>query len=57
MPVSIGGTLTALFLFGGLKGRIVKQSWWRSGLEMLLVAGVAALAGFVIGHVVDRWVL
>src|SRR3989338_8025702 len=46
MPVSIIGTLLALFLFGGLKGRLVKQSWWRSGLEMVGVAGVAALAGF-----------
>ena len=50
MPISIMGTLLALFLFGGLKGRIVKQSWWRSGLEMLVVAGVAALAGFLIGR-------
>ncbi|MBI4342907.1 MAG: VIT1/CCC1 transporter family protein [Candidatus Omnitrophica bacterium] len=57
MPVSIAGTLLALFLFGGLKGRIVKQVWWRSGLEMLGVAGVAALAGFAIGLAVDRWVL
>ena len=57
MPVSIIGTLLALFLFGGLKGRLVKQSWWRSGLEMVGVAGVAALAGFFIGRLVDRWVL
>ena len=57
MPVSIIGTLTALFLFGGLKGRVVRQSWWRSGLEMLSVAGVAALAGFLIGRAVDVWVL
>jgi len=49
MPISIGATLLALFFFGGLKGRIVKQSWWVSGLEMLTVAGVAALAGFLIG--------
>lgn len=57
MPVSIAATLTSLFLFGGLKGRIVKQSWWRSGLEMLGVAGVAALAGFFIGRLVDTWIL
>ncbi len=55
MPISIGGTLLALFLFGGLKGRIVKQSWWRSGGEMLAVAGVAALAGFLIGQLANRW--
>jgi predicted membrane protein (TIGR00267 family) len=57
MTVSVVGTLSALFLFGGLKGRVVKQSWWRSGLEMLLVAGVAALAGFLIGQAVDRWII
>jgi len=57
MPISISSTLLALFLFGGLKGRLVRQSWWRSGLEMLLVAGTAAFAGFFIGRLVDRWVL
>ncbi len=56
MPLSIGGTLLALFLFGGLKGWIVKQIWWRSGLEMLGIAGAASVAGFAIGHVVSRWV-
>lgn len=57
MPVSIIGALVALFLVGGLKGRFVKQTWWRSGLEMLTIAGIAALAGVVIGQAVDRWVL
>ncbi len=57
MPVSIVGALSALFCFGGLKGRLVKQTWWRSGLEMLTIAGLAALAGFLIGQAVDRWVL
>ena len=50
MPLSIGGTLVALFAFGALKGRVVKQAWWVSGLEMLTVAGVAALAGFLVGR-------
>ena len=57
MPISVGGTLTLLFLFGGLKGWVVKQPWWRSGFEMLSVAGVAALAGFLIGRLADRWIL
>ena len=56
MPVSITGTLLALFLFGGLKGRVVRQVWWRSGAEMLGIAGAAALVGFVIGRVADRWI-
>ena len=57
VPVSILATLTVLFLFGGLKGRIVRQSWWRSGLEMLSVAGLAALAGFLIGRFAGRLIL
>ena len=56
IPISITGTLLALFLFGGLKGRVVKQSWWRSGLEMLSIAGFAALVGFLIGRLVDHWI-
>ena len=54
MPLSVGGSLVGLFLFGGLKGRVVKQVWWKSGLEMLLVAGVAALVGFLIGRLADH---
>ena len=54
MPVSVAWTLLALFLVGGLKGKIVKQTWWRSGLEMLSVASVAALVGFLIGRVANR---
>ena len=57
MPISVVGTLVVLFLFGGLKGRVVRQSWWRSGLEMLSIAGLAALAGFFIGRAVDTWIL
>ena len=56
MPISIVGTLLALFLFGGLKGRVVKQVWWRSGLEMLVIAGLAALVGFLIGRMADAWI-
>ncbi len=55
--VSLVGTFVALFLFGGLKGRLVKQPWWRSGLEMLSIAGLAALVGFLVGRLADSWVL
>ena len=55
MPISIAGTLLSLFLFGGLKGRVVRQVWWRSGLEMLFIAGVAALVGFFIGQAAEHF--
>jgi VIT1/CCC1 family predicted Fe2+/Mn2+ transporter len=50
MGVSVAATFLALFMAGGLKGRVVGRSWWRSGLEMLLVAGAAALAGYGVGR-------
>lgn len=55
LPVSIAATVAALFAFGGLKGRVVGRSWWRSGLEMTLIAGLAAAVGFAIGRLADFW--
>jgi VIT1/CCC1 family predicted Fe2+/Mn2+ transporter len=56
VPVSIGAAFGALFAFGGIKGKLVGQAWWRSGLEMVGIAGLAAFAGFLIGHIANRWV-
>lgn len=56
LPVSILCTLTALFLFGGIKGRLIRQPWWKSALEMTGVAGVAAAAGYAIGRLANIWV-
>ncbi|HAM41363.1 MAG TPA: hypothetical protein DDX89_00770 [Candidatus Omnitrophica bacterium] len=50
-------TAVVLFFFGALKGRIVRRSWWRSGLEMFGVAGLAAVMGFIIGRLADRWII
>ena len=55
MPVSIAGAMLTLLTFGALKGRVVIQVWWRSGLEMLIIAGLAAVTGFAIGHAADLW--
>lgn len=51
MKLSIVMTIGALFVFGGMKGSLVRQPWWKSGLEMLTVAGLAGVAGYLIG----RW--
>ncbi|MBI4313998.1 MAG: VIT1/CCC1 transporter family protein [Candidatus Omnitrophica bacterium] len=49
MPVSMAGAALGLFALGGAKGKLVNASWWISGLEMLLVAGLAAAIGYLIG--------
>ena len=47
--------LTALTLFalGSLKARFTGRPWFGSGMEMLLVGGIAALAAFGIGRLLQ----
>lgn len=46
---SISVAITALFGLGVLKGRLAALPVWRSGLEVLLIAAGAAVAGYVFG--------
>tara|TARA_R110002096_G_scaffold435128_1_gene659448 strand:+ start:2748 stop:3530 length:783 start_codon:yes stop_codon:yes gene_type:complete len=47
--------LTGMTLFGlGVtKGRFSSVTWWKSGLEMLLLGGLAAVAAFMIGRALE----
>lgn len=49
-PISIGATFATLFAVGALKCMITKRNWLVSGLEMVIVAGLAAGAGYLIGN-------
>ncbi|KPJ85468.1 hypothetical protein AMJ57_02960 [Parcubacteria bacterium SG8_24] len=42
--------LVSLFLLGVWKAKITATSRWRSGLEMLVVAGAAGTIGFLVGR-------
>lgn len=48
-PVALLMTAATLFTLGALKVRITQRHWLISGLEMLLVGGLAAAAAFGIG--------
>jgi VIT1/CCC1 family predicted Fe2+/Mn2+ transporter len=47
---AISVTLLGLFTLGAYKGKSVKKSPLRSGIEMALIGGIAAFAGFLIGN-------
>jgi len=46
-------TAGTLFAVGAVKTRITGRNWFQSGLEMLLVGGVAATAAFVVGRLLS----
>ena len=51
--VSVVVTMTALFVFGALKGRFTGTSPLRSGLQTLLIGGLAAAAAFSIAKLIS----
>lgn len=51
--VTVPFCLAVLFIGGAFKGRFTKVAWWRSGLELALIGGGAALIGFVIGKLLS----
>ena len=52
LRVSVGVTLLALFVFGGIKGRFTGVPWLRSACQTSIIGGLAAAAAFGIA----RWV-
>jgi VIT1/CCC1 family predicted Fe2+/Mn2+ transporter len=49
VPASIVISIAALFLLGAAIGRVSGSTWWRDGLRLLLVAGLAASAAALVG--------
>lgn len=48
-PVTIVATLSALFVVGAGRAAASHLTWWRAGLEMLLVGALAAVVAYTIG--------
>lgn len=49
-------TLLSLFTLGVLTTTYSKRSWWKAGLEMLLLASVAALFGYAAGQIARHYI-
>jgi VIT1/CCC1 family predicted Fe2+/Mn2+ transporter len=47
----------ALFAIGSLRSLFTHKSWFGSGVEMLVIGGVAALVAYGVGYAIDRFVL
>jgi predicted membrane protein (TIGR00267 family) len=53
LRISIPVTLIGLFLVGVATTKFSHRNWWKAGLEMLVLAGVAALVGYGVGQLVQ----
>ena len=47
--LSLGITMAGLFGVGAARSFMTLRPWWRSGLEILIVGGLAAACAFVVG--------
>jgi VIT1/CCC1 family predicted Fe2+/Mn2+ transporter len=48
--ISVVLTVIALFAIGALKTLVVARPFWRSGIETLLMGGLAAIVAYVVGY-------
>jgi VIT1/CCC1 family predicted Fe2+/Mn2+ transporter len=49
VATSIAISLAALFVLGSWTGRLSGATWWRDGIRLLVVAGLAAVAAAIVG--------
>ena len=54
-PVSLGLTLVALIVIGVVKGKLAQINLLRSVAEIVLVGGVSAGGGYLLGTLVPQW--
>jgi VIT1/CCC1 family predicted Fe2+/Mn2+ transporter len=50
-------TAVSLFVVGALRVKITKKNWIKSGIEMLLVGGIAATVAYLIGYLLKMIVI
>ncbi len=53
LGVSVGVTLLALAVFGGIKGRVTGTGWLRSAVQTVVIGGSAACAAYVLAQLLS----
>jgi predicted membrane protein (TIGR00267 family) len=46
---SLAASLAVLFLLGAYKSKLTSGKWLKGGLELMIIGGTAALAGYLVG--------
>ena len=54
LPISLVTTAFALFALGVVKGRVVRTSLLRSGIQVLIIGGGSAAIGYLVGFIIPR---
>lgn len=49
VSASLGLSLFTLFVIGAYKSKVTMGKWFRGGLEMMIIGGLAAGAGYLVG--------
>ncbi|KAL3916358.1 MAG: hypothetical protein SGPRY_006854 [Prymnesium sp.] len=55
--ISCGLTAIMLFALGAVKSTMTIRSWWLSGLEMLTVGGFVSAISYIIGFLIEEFLL
>lgn len=54
---SIGITFVGLFILGCITTKFTKRHWFKAGIEMFFIAGIAALVGYLVGIAANHFII
>jgi len=54
---SVGVTFIGLFALGCATTKFTKRHWFKAGMEMFSIAGLAALVGYLVGMIANHFIL
>ena len=50
LEISAAATAVVFFIIGAMKAKWALSPWWRSGMETLVIGGIAAALAFAVGN-------